>query len=263
MKLLKALLTGIVVTATIGAQAATFSGAATLDWSLLMIDFAPGSGTLNGDASKTSASMSAIPAFSSFPPDQDTVDDVVENFNWTDLTTVSVVATDTITNSTATAEASAKDSSISASAIFSTAQPLSVSFAGNNSRVTRTGTFVAVADGELNISIPYLLTAATDTIGITAGATVGIQAQINGGFSRDNFDIEELGVGLPSQASGSRSGVLSLTIPFTSGDSIALGFGAEAGTFIQSADVVVPLPAPFVILGTVLPVLGFLARRQM
>lgn len=157
---------------------------------------------------------------------------------------------------------SASPSSVSAS--FNLVSPLNGSaFNHTSSRATagRAATITTLGAGTLTVSVPYTLSSATDEAGVFSDsrATMTLLRKRGIGSSFDETATVILSADFAADATLADSGLLTLVVPFLSGDKITLGFQADVSGFAELPEPV-PLPPTALLLGG--GMLGLLWRRR-
>lgn len=233
------------------AHAFSASASAVLDWDALEIVFSAGGG---------SAPFGALTSASIFTPSTGGIDST----SHPDLTTpTSVGGTISVPGFDFSITALGSSEVMSAATSLTTPQPPS-NFNGTGSiaTVAREFSVTASGNGVMTASIPYALNVSSDAIGIfgQAEASFSLRRVRGAGSTFTNATFSELfGDGRTNGGLLTDAGVLSLSLPFLSGDVITFSMLAVAG---GSADVptTVPLPPAVWLFGGAL--LPLLRRRQ-
>ena len=233
------------------AWATTASGSATIDWSGLVLNF--GAGPVSPfDVTSTVVQISAT-ALSLF--------DFQTNF---DITTPVEASTHVSFPGLFNFDlvSSASESSLSAS--FNLDSPLPGSAFNNTSSsavTSRLTTITTLGAGTLTISVPYTLSSATNEAGVysDAGASMTLLRKRGMGSAFSTSVFADAFADFAADANVVDSGLLTLVVPFLSGDRIEINFQTVATGF-ASVPAPVPVPPSALLLGGGL--VALLVRRR-
>lgn len=234
------------------AWATTASGSATIDWSGLVLNFGAGPvSPFDATSSVATISASALSIFdsqSSF--DVTTTVEASTHVSFPGLFDFDLVS-------------SASESSLSAS--FNLDSPLPGSAFHNTASsavTTRLATITTLGAGTLTISVPYTLSSATNEAGVysDSGASMTALRRRGVGSAFSTSVYADAFADFAGDANVADSGVLTLVVPFLSGDRISLDFQAVATGF-ANVPAPVPLPPSALLLGGGL--VALLVRRRM
>ena len=215
------------------ASATTASGSATLDWSGLMLSFGAGSvSPLNVTSSVTLISAPALSTFDS----QSSFDATNPLESSTHVSFPGLFDFDLVS--------SASESSLDAS--FSLVSPLPGSAFNNTASTavtTRTATITTSSAGTLTISVPYTLLSTTDEAGVfsDSSVTASLVRRRGVGSAFTELAAAYASADFAGDATSADSGLLTLVVPFLSGDKISLEFQAVVTGY---ANVPAPVPLP-------------------